>query len=444
MNAPVYDFLGIGIGPFNLGLACLTRPIKPLQGLFLDRRSGFDWHPGMMLDQVSLQTPFLSDLVTLADPTSPLSFLNYLKKQGRLYAFYIKEDFFILREEYNQYCQWAASQCSNLRFYHQVKHVHYQAETGHYLVQGRDHKLGQDFSHATKRLVLGTGTRPMLPKCCQGLHAPLVHSSDYLHQRNQIKQRRSITLIGSGQSAAEIYYDLLQDADRLGYALYWVTRSPRFFPLEYTKLTLEMTSPEYIDYFHALPAARREQLLSRQAGLYKGINQHLIDDIYRLLYAKRLTGRLHTDLTTCTELVSCNYFPDQQQFKLGLHQFEQDLHYELDTEALILATGYAAQQNDFLAPIANRIRRDERGRFAVARNYSIDASGKEIFVQNAELHTHGLSAPDLGMGAYRNASIIREMLGREYYPIEKRIAFQTFNAPLPAITGPMPNPVDLT
>ena len=38
-----------------------------------------------------------------------------------------------------------------------------------------------------------------------------------------------------------------------GYRLNWVTRSPRFFPLEYTKLTLEMTSPEYVDYFHALP-----------------------------------------------------------------------------------------------------------------------------------------------------------------------------------------------
>ena len=59
-----------------------------------------------------------------------------------------------------------------------------------------------------------------------------------------------------------------------------VTRSPRFFPLEYSKLTLEMTSPEYIDYFHSLPMARRDQLMQEQKGLYKGINLSLINAIY--------------------------------------------------------------------------------------------------------------------------------------------------------------------
>lgn len=72
----IYDFIGIGLGPFNLSLACLTQPIDELDGLFLDKNSGFDWHPGMMLDGVSLQTPFMSDLVTMADPTHKLSFLN--------------------------------------------------------------------------------------------------------------------------------------------------------------------------------------------------------------------------------------------------------------------------------------------------------------------------------------------------------------------------------
>nr|WP_252975656.1 SidA/IucD/PvdA family monooxygenase [Janibacter melonis] len=34
----------------------------------------------------------MADLVTLADPTSPYSFLAYLKACGRLYSFYIRED----------------------------------------------------------------------------------------------------------------------------------------------------------------------------------------------------------------------------------------------------------------------------------------------------------------------------------------------------------------
>lgn len=50
----MYDFIGIGIGPFNLGLACLAEPIDGLDCLFLDRAEGFNWHPGMMLDSATL------------------------------------------------------------------------------------------------------------------------------------------------------------------------------------------------------------------------------------------------------------------------------------------------------------------------------------------------------------------------------------------------------
>ena len=50
-----YDFIAIGIGPFNLGLACLTQPLSQVNALFLDQNSGFDWHPGMMLESAHLQ-----------------------------------------------------------------------------------------------------------------------------------------------------------------------------------------------------------------------------------------------------------------------------------------------------------------------------------------------------------------------------------------------------
>ena len=38
----------------------------------------------------------------------------------------------------------------------------------------------------------------------------------------------------------------------------------------------------------------------------------------------------------------------------------------------------------------------------------------------------GFVTPDLGMVAYRNSYIIREITGKEYYPIEEKIAFQQF------------------
>ncbi len=77
----------------------------------------------------------------------------------------------------------------------------------------------------------------------------------------------------------------------------------------------------------------------------------------------------------------------------------------------------------------DRIARDNSGRFAVERNYSTGVEPGEIFVQNAELHTHGFVTPDLGMAAYRNSCILREICGREVYPVERSIAFQQFGAP---------------
>jgi lysine N6-hydroxylase len=290
MNSKIHDFVAIGIGPFNLGLACLSQPLDGLDGVFLDQASGFDWHPGMLLENATLQTPFLADLVTLADPTSRFSFLNYLKHSGRIYAFYIREDFFMLRQEYNQYCQWVCAQLDSLRWQRRVERVEYDEINHLYQVHCHNLATGEAELYRGRHLVLGTGTVPLWPACCQSVQQQASHSASYLADKASLQRQPSITIVGSGQSAAEIYYDLLQDIDRYGYQLNWLTRSPRFFPLEYTKLTLELTSPEYVDYFHRLSLPQRDQLLQQQKGLFKGINASLINDIHELLYRKHLNG----------------------------------------------------------------------------------------------------------------------------------------------------------
>ncbi|MEV5608511.1 lysine N(6)-hydroxylase/L-ornithine N(5)-oxygenase family protein [Streptomyces sp. NPDC052225] len=416
MTAPV-DFIGIGLGPFNLGLACLTEPIAELNGVFLESKPDFEWHSGMFLEGAHLQTPFMSDLVTLADPTSPYSFLNYLKESGRLYAFYIRENFYPLRVEYNDYCRWAAAKLSSIRFSTTVTQVTYEDEL--YVVTTESGE-----TYRARHLVLGTGTPPHIPEAVQGLGGDAIHNSRYVQHKQELQQKESITLVGSGQSAAEIYYDLLSEIDVHGYRLNWVTRSPRFFPLEYTKLTLEMTSPDYIDYFHALPEATRYSLEEKQKGLFKGIDGELIDAIFDLLYQKGLAGPVPTRLLTNSALRGASY--ENGTYTLGLHQEEQDKAYEIQTEGLILATGYKYATPAFLEPVKDRIRLDARGRFDVARNYAIDTTGRGIFLQNAGVHTHSITSPDLGMGAYRNSYIIGELLGTEYYPVEKTIAFQEF------------------
>ncbi|KUO01932.1 lysine N(6)-hydroxylase/L-ornithine N(5)-oxygenase family protein [Streptomyces caeruleatus] len=415
-----YDFVGIGLGPFNLGLACLTEPIAELDGVFLESKPDFEWHAGMFLDGAHLQTPFMSDLVTLADPTSPYSFLNYLKEKGRLYSFYIRENFYPLRVEYDDYCRWAASKLSNVRFGTTVTEVTYDEEAGLYVV-----RTAAGDTYRARHLVLGTGTPPYIPEACQGLGGDFLHNSRYLQNKAELQKKESITLVGSGQSAAEIYYDLLSEIDVHGYRLNWVTRSPRFFPLEYTKLTLEMTSPEYVDYFRELPEATRYRLTAEQKGLFKGIDGDLINEIFDLLYQKNLGGPVPTRLLTNSALNGARY--ENGTYTLSFRQEEQQKDFELDSQGLVLATGYKYAEPEFLKPVRDRLVYDSQGNYDVARNYAVDVTGRGIFLQNAGVHTHSITSPDLGMGPYRNAYIIRELLGTEYYPVEKTIAFQEFS-----------------
>ena len=421
----VHDVVGIGLGPFNLGLAALTEDLPDVDGVFLEAREGFSWHPGMMLEGATIQVPFMADLVTMADPTSRFSFLNHLKHVGRIHPFYIREDFNPLRAEYDQYCRWVADQLGTIRWGHEVTAVEREADGTHIVTARRAD--GSTTSLRARHVVLGIGTEPSLPPVAADLAGPAIHSSDYLWHREELQTRESITLVGSGQSAAEIYLDLLEGITEHGYHLTWITRSPRFFPMEYTKLSLELTSPEYGRYFRELPMERRDTLCREQRALHKGISADLVNTIHDTLYRIRVeTGRpVPTTLLTGCELREAGWDPVRQRYTLGVRHEEQQEEATVDTEGLVLATGYRPRNPDFLAPVADRIRWDARGRYDAGEDYSVDVDGR-IFVQNAEEHTHGVLAPDLGMGAHRNSVIIAAVTGREVYPIEERIAFQEF------------------
>ncbi|GGW93515.1 hypothetical protein GCM10010353_05930 [Streptomyces chryseus] len=49
-----------------------------------------------------------------------------------------------------------------------------------------------------------------------------------------------------------------------------------------------------------------------------------------------------------------------------------------------------------------------------------------MYVQNAERHTHGVGAPDLGLAAWRSATILNSLTGKDPYPLPSRTAFTSF------------------
>lgn len=429
MNGPtpeperIHDVVAIGAGPFNLALAALADPVPDLDVVVLEARDQLAWHPGLLLDEATLQVPFLADLASLADPTSRWSYLSFLHDVGRLYPFYIRESFYPLRREYDEYLRWAAERLGCVRFGHAVTGLeHHRDPSGdHYVVTTATGRTVRG-----RRVVVGVGTEPVVPEPLRELGA--VHSADYLRAKALLQAGRSIAVVGSGQSAAEVYFDLLSESPEHDYDLTWLTRSPRFFPMEYTKLTLELTSPEYTGYFQELPAATRASLLREQRSLYKGISGDLVDAISDLHYRLRVSGEgPRTTLVTGTEVVGGRR--TDQGWSLELHHAETDEAFRLETEGLVVATGYAARPPAFLDGIRDRLRLDEQGRPLASATYAIDHGGCEVFVQNAEEHTHGFVAPDLGMGAYRASVIINAITGRAVYEVPKRVAVQSFGVP---------------
>ena len=78
------DAIGVGIGPFNLSLAALLAPTG-FRARFFERNAEFQWHPGLLFPESTIQVSYLKDLVTLADPTSRYSFLAFLHAKKRFY-----------------------------------------------------------------------------------------------------------------------------------------------------------------------------------------------------------------------------------------------------------------------------------------------------------------------------------------------------------------------
>lgn len=427
-NQNIYDVIGIGIGPFNLGLAALLEPVEEVSALFLDQSESFDWHPGLMLDNATLQVPFMADLVTMADPKSRFTFLNFLKETNRLYKFFIREDFFILRKEYNVYCQWVANQLPNCQFGKKVESITFNKEKELYQIEVLDKLTRKKESYRSRKLVLGTGTQPYLPEFMKGKQFPnVIHTSEYLNNKPEILNSKSIAIIGSGQSAAEIFQDLLPETQN-GLYMSWFTRPDRFFPMEYSKLTLELTSPEYVDYFYGMSMEKRKNLLAKQPPLYKGINFDLINAIFDTLYEMSVDDApLNVELRPNCQLDTIQELDDKSSYSLEFTHVQQEQSFTHISDFVIMATGYKYKAPEFLEGIEYLIKRIENGQYDVSRNYTIDTKDESIFVQNAELHTHGFVTPDLGMGAYRNAIIIKALTGKEIYKVEKRIAFQQFD-----------------
>ncbi|MBO9571596.1 MAG: SidA/IucD/PvdA family monooxygenase [Chitinophagaceae bacterium] len=418
MEEKIYDIIGIGIGPFNLGMAAMLEDVPEISSLFLDENEEFNFHPGLLLPTARMQVPYYADLVTIANPQSRFTFHNFLYEQKRFFRFANQENNYPLRTEYNEYLRWAAKQLPNLKFNQHVTNISFGTHSNIYTVQTPAGK------YYARNIVLGTGEQPHITKPLLKLEAKrVVHSSNYLHHQHRVAQADIITIIGSGQSAAEIFLDLLPVANDLQ-SLNWFTRSSRFHPMDVSRFTTEMTSGAYIDHFFRLNQRVRDKTLKSQQYLYKGINAGLLEQINEALYTRMVNGGKN-NVTIAANMKLVAAMELQWEAKLTLRHVETRERLNIKTDMVVAATGYHYREPACLAGIEHLIKRSADGRFDLDRDHSIDER-RTVFVQNAGVHTHGFNTADLALGPYRNAEIINSILKTERFALERETGFQQF------------------
>jgi lysine N6-hydroxylase len=426
----IYDLAGIGIGPFNLSMAALLEDNHELEAVFFDESPSFQWHPGMLIEETDLQVPFLADLVTFADPSSRFSFLNYLHKHNRLYKFYFFNRFDIPRREYNDYAQWVAEQLSNCMFGERVIDIidNKDSETPHYEVVTENRETKEKKKFASRNIALGTGSTPMVPGNFSDFpEEDVFHTASYQYLEEEISEAESILVTGSGQSAAEVFLDLLEKKKR-DQKLTWLTRSPGFFQLESGKLGQEIFSHDYIDYFHPLPFEKRQEELPHLNHLRKGVEQKTFHKIYDLLYHYSVQN-IDPGITIGANMELKEIEREQKAYRLTFEHKKEEQKYLFKADKVILATGYKPNIPEWLNKLRDEIEWEDEKRFKVTRDYQLSFKGErphKIYSLTNLEHSHGAGATNLALSVGRNVTIINSIAGKQVYQEQDNTVFQSF------------------
>lgn len=422
------DFVGIGIGPSNLSLACLLEAVPGLRSHFFERRAGLDWHPGMMLPGVELQSSFLKDLVTPVLPTSPWSFVAYLVAHKRLYAFLNANYDGIPRKEFARYLAWVAEGVGGLSFGREVREIEHS-----------DSRFRVRLDSGTveaRNIVVGTGTSPFVPAWAEPfLGANCFHNAEAAFRLGDLKARR-IVVVGGGQSGGEAVEALLNGPRAID-DLAWISRRHNFEPINDTPFSNQVFSPEYVRAYLSLNHEQKQEAFKTSILTSDGLSLSTIHSVYRRLYALRYldASPINARLMPSRDVIQME--ADGGSYRLIVrNRFDGGIEM-LHGDAVILATGYRFRLPDCFSGLADRITVDAQGLPLLNDDYTLKWAGpnsNRIFAQNAGRHSHGIADSQLSLMAWRSAGIVNSLLGRQHFDIEPD------NAQLEWSSTPSPSP----
>ncbi|WP_129661163.1 lysine N(6)-hydroxylase/L-ornithine N(5)-oxygenase family protein [Rothia halotolerans] len=409
-----YDIVGVGFGPSNMALAAACSEDPGAQhAVFFDAAEGPSWHEGMLLPDAGLQVSFAKDLVTFRNPTSSLSFLNFLVERGRIHDFFNRGSSAPLRVEFFAYLRWAAERLAEyVRYRHRVTAVQPQ-RSGETITGYRVTVEGPEgvSTVLARHVVVAAGLQPNVP---EGLPEDerVLHTSRYLHRVEGLGEVRSAVVLGGGQSAAEVALDL---RSRFPDARVHLVHS-RFgiVPADSTPFANRIFDNTSIDRLYEAPEEVRERLGRIHANTNNSVvHESTIQALYDAWYADSWAGRERIVFHDASRIAGVE--PSEDGLDVAVrNDLDGDVEH-LRSDVLALGTGYRPLDlRALLGEDADLLARDAEGRVVAERDYSVrwqaPAEGRLVAVGITQ-HQHGVSATLLSNIALRAGEILASLTG---------------------------------
>lgn len=409
------ELLAIGAGPSNLALAVALDELAPndLAGnsLVVEQGESVAWQRGMLLPWTQSQVAFLKDLVTLRNPRSKFSFVNYLHSVGRLDDFVNMGSFTPYRIEISDYLQWVASSLTKVRIEYARRCAAIEPRRdARGTLTGWLTRLADGATIGSRYLVIGAGRDPYVPPVFADLPARrVIHSTWYLPRLAELSKELPyrVVVIGGAQSAAEMFHAVQEDLPNCRPTM--VMRSIGLNAYESSKFTNELYYPSFVDeFFEARPQAREQLLAEMHRTNYAGLAPDLLDSLYRQLYLDRLTGQNRLRIVTMTDVTAA--VEDRDEVALELTDRKTGAVEELRCDLVLLGTGFVRQMPALVRRLGDALGLE---RIEVTRNYRLVVNGPATaacYLQGVNEATHGIADSLMSVLAHRASEIADDVL----------------------------------
>lgn len=419
MDRQDVELLAIGAGPANLALAIALEELAPelaRETLIIEQHDDVVWQRGMLLPWTQSQVSFLKDLVTLRNPRSKYSFINYLHAAGRLDEFINLATFTPYRVEISGYLNWVAKSLSEVRIEYSRRCMTIEPHRTGDEVDGWVVQLADGGRIHCRDLVIGAGRDPRIPE--QFLSLPkerVIHSTEFSSRIGELDpdEPYRVAVIGGAQSAAEMLWAAHQGLPKARCTM--VMRSIGLNCYESSKFTNELFYPSFVDEFHAaLPDAREQLLREMHRTNYSGLAPGMLETLYRQMYLERLTGAERLEMVTMAEVDQARM--DGPDVVLTLVDRKSGKSEERRFDVVLLGTGFEPGMPESVRRLGAALGLDD---VTVNRSYRANLPPSVTagcYLQGVNESTHGIADSLLSVLAVRSAEIVSDLLARRQAP----------------------------